>query len=124
MESAASSHNDVFPPIEQLTWSSAEKVVARHVFERALGIELQEIMQEARRRAADLHDTDQLWELEAYIHQSRERIDRKYDYRYSVLPLVFGALISEGRVAEAELHELGEDKLHYIRSAARFYQSR
>jgi hypothetical protein len=29
-----------------------------------------------------------------------------YDYRYSVLPLVFGNLIREGRLSEEELHGL------------------
>ena len=109
--------------MRELKWSSSEKATARQVFERALLSELQEIVQEARRRAANIRDSDQLWELEAYIKRSREQIDRKYDYRYSVLPLVFGILISEGRVSEAELGELREDKLYYIRSAAQVHQA-
>jgi len=124
MASASSPDSNVFPDMRGLKWSPAEKLIARKVFERALGTELQQVMREAQRRAAKLEDFDQLWELEAYLRQSREQIDRKYDYRYSVLPEVFGILISEGRVAEAELQELREDKLHYIRSAARVHSSR
>ena len=123
MEPTLSPHNDAFPEMRELTWSPAEKAVARRVFERALQAELQEIMQEARRRAAAIRDSDQLWELEAYIKRSREQIDRKYNYRYSVLPQVFGILISEARVSETELDELREDKLHYIRSAAGVHQA-
>jgi hypothetical protein len=37
-----------------------------------------------------------------------------YDYRYSILPLVFANLISKGRLVEDELHGLGEDKLGWI----------
>ena len=41
-----------------------------------------------------------LWELEHYLTQTRKEIDRKYDYRYPVLPLVFGNLTREGRLSE------------------------
>jgi Photoprotection regulator fluorescence recovery protein len=124
MNPASSSDNHPFTAMHNLKWSPAEKAVARRVFERALQAELQEIMQEARQRGANIHDSDQLWELEAYLKRSREGIDRKYDYRYSVLPEVFGILLHEGRISEAELHELREDKLYFIRSAARARGSR
>jgi len=57
-----------------------------------------------------------LWDLESYLTQSRKEIDRKYDYRYSALTLVFGKLIREGRFSEEELHDLAEDKIASIRS--------
>jgi hypothetical protein len=37
----------------------------------------------------------QTWELEHYLTQSRKKIDRTFDYRYSVLTEVFGRLIRE-----------------------------
>jgi hypothetical protein len=58
--------------------------------------------------------------LESYLTQSRKKIDRKYDYRYSVLTDVFGKLVREGRLSEEELAGLGEDRLKSIRSYAKF----
>ena len=55
-----------------------------------------------------------------YLTQSRKEIDRKYDYRYSVLTLVFGNLVRKGRLSEEELHGLAEDKIASIRSYAKF----
>ena len=48
------------------------------------------------------------------LTQRRREIDRIYDYRYSVLPLVLAKLLSNGRLVEDELHGLGEDKLGWI----------
>jgi len=39
-----------------------------------------------------------LWNPESYLTQSRREIDRKYDYRQSVLTEVLGKLVREGRV--------------------------
>ena len=44
--------------------------------------------------------------------------ESKYDFRYSVLPLVFANLLRDGRISEGELHGLGEDKLEVTRLAA------
>jgi hypothetical protein len=58
--------------------------------------------------------------LEYYLTRRRQEIDRQYDYRYSVLPEVFGILIRKGRIREEDLHGLGADKLHYIQAYAKF----
>jgi hypothetical protein len=44
----------------------------------------------------------------------------KYDYRYSQLISVFGRLIREGRLTEAHLEGLSQDKLEFIRRIAWF----
>jgi Photoprotection regulator fluorescence recovery protein len=62
----------------------------------------------------------QLWELEEYLSESREKINGKYDYRYSTLPIVFGQLLREGRISIDELRGLGDDKVAYIRLVAGF----
>jgi|SRR5450631_2282165 len=56
-----------------------------------------------------------LWELERYLTQRRQEIDRQYDYRYSVLLFVFAGLIQRGRLREQDLHGLSEEKLEDIR---------
>lgn len=98
-----------------LKWSAAEKAVARKAFDRALQREFADAINEARKMAAKVEQPSDLWELEDYLTERRERIDYRYDYRYSVLPQVFADLISEGRLTEEELHGLSEEKLEHIR---------
>ncbi len=52
------------------------------------------------------------------VGRRRVAIDRKYDYRYSVLPFVFATLLAEGRVSESELQKLGHEKFDLIRRIA------
>jgi hypothetical protein len=92
--------------MRDLTWSPAEKKIARRAFDLALSREFDAITHEVKRRAADIKDRSALWELEDYLTKSRKQIESKYDYRYSVLPMV--------------LRGLGEDKLDYIRRVASF----
>jgi hypothetical protein len=44
--------------------------------------------------------------------------DRTFDYRYSVLPLVFANLLISGCLVEDELRGLGENKLGRIHRAS------
>ena len=104
--------------IRDLKWSPAEKAIARKAFDRALGRELEAVILETKSKAAKIQEPSGLWELERYLTQRRQEIDRKYDYRYSVLPLVLANLLTGGRLNENELHGLGEDKLGYIHRAA------
>jgi Photoprotection regulator fluorescence recovery protein len=79
------------------------------------------VIREAKQMAGRIEQPSDLWELEGYLTRSRKEIDRMYDYRYSVLPLVFGNLIREGRLSEEELHGLADDKLAHIRSYAKLF---
>ena len=72
-------------------------------------------IREAKDRAAKIKQPSQLWDLEQYLTQRRQHIDRHFDFRYSALPLVFANLIREGRPTENELHGLAQDKLTFIR---------
>lgn len=104
--------------MRDLHWSAAEKAVARKAFERALAQELQAVVAETKKMASKIEDSSEVWELARYLSERRKAIDRKFDYRYSVLPEVFAILIRESRLDEKELHGLGEDKLAYVRRAA------
>ena len=70
--------------------------------------------------ASQIRQSSDLWDLEHYLTRRRKEIDRKYDYRYSQLTLVFGRLLFEKRLREEELRGLQEDKLKSIRSVAQF----
>jgi len=102
-----------------LKWSHTEKGIARKAFQRALDREFQAVIRTAKEMAGKIEQPTDLWDLESYLTQSRKEIDRKYDYRYSVLTDVFGKLVREGRLSEEELQGLGEDKLESVRSYAR-----
>jgi hypothetical protein len=106
---------DSRPQMRDLKWSPSEKSIARKAFEKALQQELDTITQNVKQMALAIKTPSDLWKLEDYLTQSRKKIDDKYDYRYSVLPLVFGRLFREGHIKEEELRGLSEDKLAYIR---------
>jgi len=53
------------------------------------------------------------------LTRRRKEIDAKYEFKYSVLLLVFGDLVREGRITLDELHGLAEDKLCIVRGHAR-----
>jgi hypothetical protein len=61
------------------------------------------VIQKAKQMANEIQQSSDLWHLEHHLTEHRKEIDRKYDYRYSQLTLVFGRLLHEGRVSEAEL---------------------
>lgn len=63
--------------------------------------------------AAAVAEPQEMWPLQAQLaHLARKQreIERKCDYRYSQLLLVFARLIRDGRVQEAQLAGLSEEK--------------
>ena len=104
--------------MHDLNWSEGEKKLARRVFEAALTAELAEVTVDFKARAAAAVQPDDLWSIEEFLRGRRREIDEKYDYRYSQLVLVFGRLLREGRVQEAQLAGLSEEKLSYIHRIA------
>jgi len=104
--------------VHNLKWSDSEKKIARCVFQAALSAELQETIADFKRRAAAVSAPEEMWELEGYLRRRRTEIDRKYDYRYSQLIFVFGFLLREKRIVEADLAGLSQDKLEGIRRVA------
>ena len=107
--------HDPYSDLRNLKWSPAEKTIARQAFDLALHRELDAVIREAKDRAATITQPSQLWDLERWLTQRRKEIDRFFDFRYSVLPLVFANLIRQGRLSEDDLHGLGQDKLTFIR---------
>jgi len=102
------------------TWSPTEKAVARKAFNLALDRKLEQIMHETRTKATKITQPADPWKLEHYLAACRKRIDGKYDYRYSVLPMVFGQLLREGRLTEQDLEGWDEHKRDCIRMLAEF----
>ena len=88
---------------------------ARAAFDAALGRELHEVIQEAKRMANEIQKSSDLWDLEHHLTQRRKEIDRKYDFRGSRLTDVLGRLLYENRLGEEDLCGLGEEKMKSIR---------
>jgi hypothetical protein len=57
--------------------SSAEKTVARRAFEMALNRELETVIREAKKGADRIREAWDLWEMEVWLAEQRERIDRR-----------------------------------------------
>jgi hypothetical protein len=110
---------NVYPYQNEPSWSRSEKAIARKVFDAALKRQLQEVMQEARRKANQMKEPRDMWGLERYLTQRRKDIDRDYDFRLSRLTQMFGRLLCERRITEEELRGLGEEKVKAIRSWAK-----
>ena len=118
--SSPSATPNTYPYQNEPAWSKSEKAIARTAFDAALKRELQDVMHKTKQMANQIKEPADVWELEHYLTERREEINRKYDYRYSQLRHVFGRLLYEGRVSEEELRGLQEDKLKSIRSVAKF----
>jgi hypothetical protein len=104
--------------MEQMKWSGAEKKAARQVFDAALQAELSEMLSEFRARAARAVTPEDMWLIADHLAVQRREIELKYDYRYSQLLFVFGRLVREKRIQEAELEALSEEKLLFIQRIA------
>ncbi len=104
--------------MHDLKWSASEKVLARRVLDAALAAELAEVLAELKAKAAAAAVAEDVWAIEGFLRERRRAIDEKYDHRYSVLLFVFGRLLREGRVQEADVVGLSEQNLAHIRQIA------
>src|SRR5579864_5359752 len=109
-----------YPYQNEPIWSRSEKAIARKAFDAALGRELHEVIQEAKKMASQIKEPSDLWDLEHYLNERRKDIDRKYDSRGSRLKDVLGRLLYENRLGEEDLRGLREEKIKSIRSFAQF----
>jgi len=96
-------------------WSKSEKKKTRLIFLESYGRECQKVMQDVKELLAELESPTKIWVIEEYLSKARRKIDEKYDYRYSVLPLVLARLAKEGWISIDELEFLSEDKYEEIK---------
>lgn len=100
--------------IRDFNWSPEEKKIARTAFDKAYKKEMTEIKNKFEKRINNSDDLQKVWSIHDYLSKKRKEIDKKYDYRYSVLITVFARLLSEGYLEEKDLEGLSEDKLNSI----------
>lgn len=96
-------------------WTKKEKTVARQAFDNAYKKECGEIINRIREIANNASESDDIWQLYDFLDEKRKEVNIKYDYRYSVLILVFARLLREGWITVNDLKGLEEDKIDRIR---------
>ena len=102
--------------MREFTWSPSQKKAARSAFDLALERELREIRRQAEGILQNSEDDRAVWRVHDYLSDKRREIDQKYDYRYSVLMLVFTRLVSEGWLTLDDLSGIGSEKVDVIRN--------
>jgi hypothetical protein len=100
---------------EDLPWSAVEKKVARRAFDQAYQRKCADIAAEVKKLAARSSSPIHLWEIHDYLSEQRATVEKTFDYRYSVLLSVFGHLLREGWLTEADLAGLQKDKIEKIK---------
>ena len=106
--------------MREIQWSKAERAAARRIFATAYERESKAIRAELKRMIEKASEPRDIWRIHDYLSDERRETDRKYDYRYSVLLLVFSRLFSEGWLAEDDLRGLHQDKIEMIKRAVNF----
>lgn len=104
--------------IYDLKWNADEKKVARAAFDKAYQREMEEIKNTLKEKVTSLQNEKDVWTIHDYLSKRRNLADKKYDYRYSQLILVFSQLMREGYLTEADLFGLSDDKIKIIKSLA------
>lgn len=108
--------------IPHVHWTATEKKAARRAFDEALGRHLSAIIVKAKGMMANVADPSDLWELEAYLTESRKTVDRIYQFRYSDLLRVFSILMRDGWLTEEDLVGLQADKIADIKRGAEVFR--
>jgi len=98
----------------EMSWSKREKEIARRAFDAAHEREYRDLLHKTREMANRMQEPGDLWRLHDFLRRTLKDVDEKYDYRYSVLILVFARLVREGWLSLKELEGLGEDKREAI----------
>ena len=104
--------------MQDLHWSQFEKTVARAAFDVALAREVAAIRREVEALLQRSADAAEIWSVHDFLSEKRREVERKYDYRYSVLISVFGRLLHEGWIRETDLAGLSAEKLELIQRSA------
>ena len=109
--------------MNDVKWSKKEKQIARAAFDKAYAKECNRIIAQLKEKALHLAEPEDLWALHDYLTGARKEIDEKYDYRYSVLIVVFGILLKQRWLKIEDLEGLSDEKLERIVSLAKIQAS-
>ncbi len=97
-----------------LNWTASEKKIARHAFQTALDRELAALIEESKKRMNQVSRPEELWDFEQWLSERRKEIDKTYDFRYSILPVVFAKLLHRRTLSDVELTGLSAEKIELV----------
>jgi hypothetical protein len=106
-----------------LNWTASEKKIARRAFQTALHRELAALIEESKKRMNQVSTPEELWDLEQWLSERRKEIDKTYDFRYSILPVVFANLLHRRTLSDVELAGLSSEKIELIQRGFSIYHS-
>jgi len=107
--------------MDEFKWSKKEKKIAREAFDKAYERECSDLAEKIRSEANNLNKPEDIWRLHDFMSKKLKDIGKTYDYRYSVLILVFARLINDGWLDYDDLKGLTEDKVARIESVINFW---
>ncbi len=110
--------------VQEYSWSKIEKKEARRIFDKAMQKECDIMIERIRDFTAMASSIQDLAGINNYLTKFLDKIDRKYDYRYSVLINLFALLLAEGNISKSELNVFSTDKVDQIMSIADFIKNR
>ena len=99
-----------------IKWSKSEKSIARQAFDKAYQVECQHLIKKLKEKTAKLEKPEDIWELQNYLDKREKEMAQKYDYRYSILVLVFAQLLKQGWIEINDLNGLDAEKIKQIES--------
>ena len=100
--------------MNELRWTKSEKIISKRAFEKCYQRECKAILTKLKERIASADKPSDLWLIHDFLTEELKNIEYKYDYRYSVLILLFASLLKEGWLQESDLDGLEEDKVEKI----------
>jgi len=106
-----------------VNWSKTEKKIAREAFEKAYERECSFLAGRILEKANQITKPEDIWELHDFLIEKRKEVDQKYDYRYSMLELVFARLIKDGWLDFTDLKGLNEEKIEQLQRLLRLSKS-
>jgi hypothetical protein len=105
--------------VNDTKWTKKEKLIAREAFHKAYKSECMWIADNLKNMVNEVSCPDDLWEVRNYLSKTLKNIEKKYDFRYSILILVLAQLMKDGWIEENELIGLSEDKISKIINLAK-----
>lgn len=99
-------------------WSNTEKILARQAYDRAYERECTKIFDKVQEMLSYIEDPKEIWKVDDYLRKKRREMDAKYDYKYSMLIIIFGKLMKEGLIVDSDINDLSRDKIDSIKRIA------
>jgi len=100
--------------MRDLKWSKTEKQIAKNAFGKAYERECADLAKTIQSEAEKIKEPADIWHLQHFLNKKVKEIENKYDYRYSVLILVFAKLTKDGWLNFDDLKGLRQDKIDRI----------